>query len=93
MEDNKMTEIKQKVLDRMNELERDMNEISIRAAALEVGVNHLKTQDCIEIMNRFCEAHPDYRIVKLVRTPLDSLFVAGVVTTLTYEDEEVYDII
>lgn len=75
-----MNEYKLKIIEKMNELSKDYHSISLRAAANLVGIKHLKTQECHEILNRFCEINGEYKIYQLTDNSLDSFFCSAFVS-------------
>lgn len=75
-----MKDYKLKVIKKMNELSKDYHSISLRAAANLVGIKHLKTQECHEILNKFCEINGNYKIYQLSNNPLDSFFCSAFVS-------------
>ena len=75
-----MKDYKLKVIKKMNELSKDYHSISLRAAANLVGIKHLKTQECHEILNKFCEINGNYKIYQLSDNPLDSFFCSAFVS-------------
>ena len=83
-----MKQYKIDVIAEMEKLAEDLSEISLREAALNIGINHLKRQECCEILDVFCKKHPEYHAVRMMDTPCDSLFCSAVVTTHEYESEE-----
>ena len=69
-----MKQYKLDVIDRMSELSKSDKIISLRDTALTLEIKHLKTQECMEIINAFLKLHPDYKAVRMMNTPLDSVF-------------------
>ena len=62
-------DMKQYKLDVIAEMERmaeDLTEVSLREAALNAGINHLKRQECCEILNVFCKRHPEYHPILMM---------------------------
>lgn len=75
-----LKEYKLKVLNKMEEMANDYHSVSLRTAALAVGVNHLTTQEAHEVMNAFCKSHPTYSQYKLSDNSLDSFFCSAFVS-------------
>lgn len=75
-----MKDYKLKVIEKMNEISKDHHSISLRAAANIVGIKHLKTQECHEILNSFCKNNNEYKIYQLSDNPLDSFFCSAFVS-------------
>lgn len=75
-----MKEYKLKVLNKMEQMANHYHSVSLRAAALAVGVNHLTTQEAHEVMNAFCLLHPTYSQYKLSDNSLDSFFCSAFVS-------------
>ena len=69
-----MKQYKLDIINQMGELTEEYKVISLRKTALSLGIKHLKTQECIEIMNAFIKLHPDYKAVRIMNNPLDSVF-------------------
>lgn len=63
-----------------------MNEVRIRDVALARGIKHINHRDCLDILNGFCRRNPGFRVVQLMSTPNDSLFVSGAASCLEYEE-------
>lgn len=86
--------MKQFKIDVLNEMERraeTQREIKIRDCALALGSNHLKYQECAEIMTAFTKKHPTYKMFHDVGARgLNSLFVGGMVSKCEYQDEDEY---
>lgn len=89
-----MKEYKLKVLNELNKAAIGERIISVREKAAEVGIKHLKTQEVLEICNKFIEEHNDYKLVKMMDHPYDSLFCSATLIEKCVEfiDED-YDII
>lgn len=75
-----MKDYKIAVLNEMEKLSSEFHAIKIRTAAQNVGIKHLKTQECEEVLNAFVKKHNDYKIYKLADNPKDSLFCAAFVS-------------
>lgn len=66
--------------------ETGMNEVRIRDVAKARGITHISHNDCLDILNGFCRRNPGFRVVQLMATPNDSLFVSGAASCLEYEE-------
>lgn len=86
-----MKEWKEEVIEEMEKLAEDLKEVPIKDAAYALGIKHIKTEDCKDILLAFCKRHPEYRPVKMMRHSYDSLFEAGVATMCQYDKAEDYD--
>lgn len=75
-----MKEYKVNVLNELEKLTNDIHSVQLRRAALNVGVNHLKRQECFEILNSFVKLHPEYKIYQLADNPKDSFFCSAFVS-------------
>ena len=75
-----MNEIKTKVLNELETLTADYHAVPLRRAALNVGCNHLKTQECHEILNKFTTLHPKFKIYQFADNPKDSFFCSAFVS-------------
>ena len=60
-----MKECKINVLNELERLTADYHSVQLRRAALNIGIKHLKTQECHEIINAFIKAHPDFKAYQL----------------------------
>lgn len=72
-----MKQYKQNVIARMVELANQIGAFSIRRAALDCGINHLKADECQTILCAFLKARPDF---KPYRTYNECLFTSLFVT-------------
>lgn len=82
--------MKQFKLDVIKEMEnriRENKEIGLRDCANTIGIKHIKTNECREILLKFCKLHPEYRPIHFVN--MGSLFCGGFVTEHEYDNEEV----
>lgn len=59
--------------------------ISLRETALEAGINHIKTQECLEITRAVLKVCPDYQVVKMIN-PANK--VESAFTTITFIDKD-----
>ena len=75
-----MKEYKTAVLNELEKLTTDFHSVQLRRAALNVGVNHLKTQECHEVLNAFTKTHPEFKVYQLADNPKDSLFCSAFVS-------------
>lgn len=75
-----MKEYKINVLNELERLTTDYHAVQLRRAALNVGINHLKTQECHEILNAFTKAHPEFTIYQLDDNANDSFFCSAFVS-------------
>lgn len=75
-----MKEYKVKVLNELERLTAEYHAVQLRRAALNVGVNHLKTQECHEILNAFTKNHPEFFVYRLADNANDSLFCSAFVS-------------
>ena len=85
-----MKQYKLDIINQMGELTEGYKVISLRKTALSLGIKHLKTQECMEIMNAFLKLHPDYKAVRMTGNPLDSVFCSlwFIDKTLEFDNEE-----
>lgn len=79
-----MKQFKLDVIKEMENKVKDNREISLRECANAIGIKHIKTNDCREILLKFCKSHPEYKPVHF--TDRGSLFCGGVVTEFEYEE-------
>ncbi|HJI48835.1 MAG TPA: hypothetical protein OIL97_04710 [Oscillospiraceae bacterium] len=79
-----MKQYKIDVLKKIEEASEDKIIISLREQANACGIKHLKTQECLEIANKFLKNHPDYKMVRMMETPYDGIFCS-----LNFVDKEV----
>lgn len=66
---------KKKIVEAMVEKTKDTRIISLRETAAEMGIKHIKTEDCMDILNALKNVsgfHP----VQIMMNPNDSLFVS-----------------
>ncbi|MEE0875621.1 MAG: hypothetical protein UIH27_19530 [Ruminococcus sp.] len=75
-----MKEIKVNVINELEKLTADYHSVQLRRAALNVGIKHLKTQDCHEILNAFTKAHPEFTVYKLDDNTNASFFCSAFVS-------------
>ena len=75
-----MKELKENVLNELENLTADYHAVQLRRAALNVGCNHLKTQECHEILNKFTTLHPEFKIYQLADNPNASYFCSAFVS-------------
>lgn len=78
-----MKQYKIDVLEKIKAASEGDRIISLREQANACGIKHLKTQECLEIANKFIKNHPDYKMVRMMETPFDSIFCS-----LTFIDKE-----
>ena len=69
-----MKQFKIDVLKKIEEESTGCKIINLREQANKCGIKHLKTQECLEIANAFLKNHNDYKIVRMMNTPNDSVF-------------------
>lgn len=70
-----MKEWKEKIVEAMIDKTKDTRIISLRETAAEMGIKHIKTEDCLDILNALKNVsgfHP----VQIMMNPNDSLFVS-----------------
>lgn len=70
-----MKEWKEKIVEAMVKKTKDTRIISLRETAAEMGIKHIKTEDCLDILNALKNVsgfHP----VQIMMNPNDSLFVS-----------------
>lgn len=79
-----MKQYKIDILQKLNERAKGERIISLRETANQLGIKHLKTQECLEISNLFLKKQPEYKAVKFIDNPLDSLFCS-----LTFVDKNI----
>lgn len=75
-----MKEYKISVLNELEKLTADYHSVQLRRAALNVGVNHLKTQECHEVLNAFTKNHPEFKVYQLADNPQNSFFCSAFVS-------------
>lgn len=75
-----MKEYKISVLNELEKLTADYHSVQLRRAALNVGINHLKTQECHEVLNTFTKNHPEFKVYQLADNPQDSFFCSAFVS-------------
>lgn len=82
-----MKQYKLEILERLEEKAKGENIISFRDVANSAGFSHIKTQEVLEVCNRFLKLHPDYKLVKMLSDEKDnsSLFCTA---TLIYKSME-----
>lgn len=85
-----MKQYKLEILERLEEKARGENIINFRKTANEAGFNHIKTQEVLEICNKFLKLHPDYKLVKMVSSEKDnsSLFCTAALIHNSMEFED-----
>lgn len=88
-----MKQYKLNIINQMGELTEGEKIISLRKTALSLGIKHLKTQECLEIMNAFIKLHPDYKAVRMMDNPLDSVFcsLCFIDKTLEFDNGEILE--
>lgn len=86
-----MQQFKQDIADRIVAKSVDYREISLREVAAELGYNHISQHDVLDIIHAVKKVLPEYRPIKMMDTPYDSLFVSLVFTMNEYDDGEEYD--
>ena len=69
-----MKQYKFDIIQKLNERAQGERIISLRDTANQLGIKHLKTQECLEISNLFLKQQPEFKAVKFIDNPLDSLF-------------------
>ena len=69
-----MKKYKLDILAAMEWLAYANHSISIKTAAEQLGIYHLKTQDVFEIAQLFIKRNPEYKIYRLVDNPYNSAF-------------------
>lgn len=70
-----MKEWKEKIVEAMVKKTKDTRIVSLRETAAEMGIKHIKTEDCLDILNALKNVsgfHP----VQIMMNPNDSLFVS-----------------
>lgn len=70
-----MKEWKEKIVEAMVEKTEDTRIISLKETAAEMGIKHIKTEDCMDILNALKNVS-GFRPVQIMMTPHDSLFVS-----------------
>lgn len=70
-----MKEWKEKIVEAMVEKTKDTRIISLRETAAEMGIKHIKTEDCMDILNAL-KIVPGFHPIQMMMTPHDSLFVS-----------------
>ena len=68
-----MKEWKEQIVEAMVKKTKDTRIISLRETAAEMGIKHIKTEDCLDILNALKNVsgfHP----VQIMMNPNDSLF-------------------
>lgn len=70
-----MKEWKEKIVEAMVEKTKDTRIISLRETAAEMGIKHIKTEDCMDILNALKNV-PGFHPVQIMMNPHDSLFVS-----------------
>lgn len=78
-----MKQYKIEILKRLEKASEGDRIISLREQSNACGIKHLKTQECLEIANKFLKSHSDYKMVRMMETPYDSIFCS-----LTFIDKE-----
>lgn len=86
-----MKEWKEKIVEAMIDKTKDRRIISLRETAAEMGIEHVKTEDCLDILNALKNV-PGYRPIQIMMNPRDSLFVSLnlVDNELEFDNEEQY---
>lgn len=79
-----MKQYKIDVLEKIEKASEGDKIISLKEQSNACGIKHLKTQECLEIANTFLKSHSDYKMVRIMATPYDSIFCS-----LTFVDKEV----
>ena len=75
-----MKECKINVLNELERLTADYHSVQLRRAALNIGIKHLKAQECHEIINAFIKAHPDFKAYQLDDDKSASFFCSAFVS-------------
>ena len=70
-----MKEWKEKIVEAMVEKTKDTRIISLRETASELGIKHIKTEDCMDILNAL-KTLSGFHPVQMMMNPHDSLFVS-----------------
>lgn len=77
---SKMKDYKLNIISELEKLTAEYHAVMLRRAALNVGINHLKTQEAHEVMDAFVKAHPEFKIYELSDNPHASFFCAAFVS-------------
>lgn len=80
-----MKDYKINVLNELESLTNGYHSVQLRRAALNVGINHLKRQEYVEILNSFIKSHHAFKIYQFADNPKDSFFCSAFVS-----DNETY---
>lgn len=78
-----MKQYKIEILKRLEKASEGDRIISLKEQANACGIKHLKAQECLEIANKFKKNHDDYKMVRMMETPYDSIFCS-----LSFIDKE-----
>jgi len=65
-----------KIIEKMEEESKTLKTISLKEIANKSGIQDMRHQDALEILNKFVKLHKSYKIVKLDGKD-DSLFECG----------------
>ena len=82
-----MKEYKLNVYNALCETAKSCREIHFRDVCRSIGVNHLKTQEVFEIMNKFIHSNPSYRAVQFI-DPKRPAAAQSLFTTLVFTECE-----
>lgn len=85
-----MKQYKLDIIDKLNERAKGEKIIGLRETALMLEIKHLKKQECLEIAKHFLQQNLDYKVVRYIDNPLDSLFCSlyFIDKTLEFDDCE-----
>lgn len=82
-----MKEYKLNVYSTLCETAKSCREIHFYDVCRSIGVKHLKTQEVLEIMNKFIRSNPSYRAVQFI-DPKRTAAVQSLFTTLVLTECE-----
>ena len=85
-----MKEYKENLLQELTASAEGERIISVRDKATAIGIRHMKTQEVLEVCNRFLQSNPGYKLVKMVDSERDnpSLFCSATLIEKTVEFED-----
>lgn len=69
-----MKEWKEEIVSRIAERAQGERIVPLKDVAAEMGLRHISRQDTADIQRAALQRLPDYRAVRMERTPHDSLF-------------------
>ena len=82
-----MKQYKNEILERLEQAAISDKIIEFKEIAYDAGFTRMKTQDVLEICNKFLKLHDDYKLVRMVKNEKDisSLFCTATLIDKTLE--------